>query len=143
MAQQDIQIEVNMEGVSIPVLTDRIRLRQVMINLISNAIKTTKKGTIKVYLNAKLSDQNCEYFFSVTDVSKRTQGDEVKDVFHDIDGMDAEALKHFGGTNLAMDVARRISGLMGAVIECREVEGVGTEFYVHFQFSMASKAAAV
>ena len=143
LAQQDIQIEVNMEGVSLPVLTDRIRLRQVIINLISNAIKTTRKGTIKVYLNAKVNDQGCEYLFSVTDVSSKSQGDEVKDVFHDVNESDADAWKYFGGTNLAMDVAQRISGLMGASIDYRDVEGVGKEFYVHFHFPVNSEPLTV
>jgi signal transduction histidine kinase len=143
LAQQDIQIEVNMEGVSLPVLTDRIRLRQVIINLISNAIKTTRKGTIKVYLNAKVNDQGCEYLFSVTDVSSESQGDEVKDAFHDVNESYADAWKYFGGTNLAMDVAQRISGLMGASIDYRDVEGVGTEFYVHFHFPVSSEPLTV
>jgi signal transduction histidine kinase len=143
LAQRDIQIEVNMEGVSLPVLTDRIRLRQVIINLISNAIKATKKGTIKVYLNAKPIGQSCECLFSVTDVSSRHQTDEINDVFHDLNELDEETLKHFWGTNLAMDVAQRISGLMGGAIDSREVKNAGTEFYVKFSFAVAAESVLV
>ena len=143
LGNRDIELDVNMQGLSVMVLGDRMRLRQVFINLISNAIKETRQGKIKVQLSSQIKDDVCICGFSVLDAAGASDEAVVSDVFHDVDQLDGTALKNLGATSLGMDVAQRILRLMDTSIEQRVIEGVGNEFSILFTFTCAKQANVI
>ncbi|HBG05529.1 MAG TPA: hypothetical protein DDY22_08265 [Geobacter sp.] len=112
------------------VLGDQLRLRQILINLIGNAVKFTEKG--KVFL--RLSAQRCagtgqhDFTFSVTDTGIGIP-DSMKGVlFQAFSQVDSSHSRSFGGTGLGLAISREIVELMGGTISFESEEGAGSTF---------------
>jgi signal transduction histidine kinase/DNA-binding response OmpR family regulator len=111
------------------VLGDPGRLRQVLINLVGNAVKFTERGVIEVQVS--LAEQTAEGVllrFQVTDqgvgIPRELQGR----IFEAFEQGDASTTKLFGGTGLGLAICKRLAGLMGGSIEVQSEPGVGSTF---------------
>lgn len=109
---------------------DPSRLRQVLINLISNAIKFTEKGSIKINIEKKLSgDDFCILKFSVADTGSgipEKSLDEIFESFTQLSGSGAARLK---GTGLGLTISRELVKLMGGAITVTSRSGEGSVFF--------------
>jgi PAS domain S-box-containing protein len=109
---------------------DPTRLRQVMLNLVSNAIKFTDKGgvTVRVTPERRVGDR-LEVRVTVTDSGIGIPQDRVDRLFKSFSQVDASTTRRYGGTGLGLAICKSIVELMGGEIGVASEEGRGSTFY--------------
>jgi signal transduction histidine kinase len=122
------------------VLADDRRLRQVLLNLLANAIKFTERGcvTLKVLLQG-LHDKTASVRFDVVDTGIGMSREQVDSVFHPF-AQFGTAGKRALGTGLGMTISQQLVQLMGGNIEVSSTPGVGSTFSFELQLRVTSVA---
>ena len=111
------------------VLGDATRLRQVFVNLISNAVKFTQAGEVVVTLTRRLGERDEPLLHaSVRDTGIGIPADRLDRLFQVFSQVDASTTRHYGGTGLGLAICKRLIGLMGGRIWVESEVGVGSNF---------------
>ena len=112
------------------VKTDAVRLRQVLLNLVNNAIKFTASGEVQLTAKLQYSEQKYSYVrFSVIDTGIGIAPDKQKKIFEAFQQADGSTTRKFGGTGLGLAISRQLIQLMGGQLELQSSEGKGSEFF--------------
>jgi PAS domain S-box-containing protein len=114
---------------------DPVRLRQVIVNLVNNAIKFTNKG--KVQVNVKLStltDKDCEVIFEVVDNGIGISPNNLPHIFDVFTEAHNTTSRRYGGTGLGLAICKKIVEMMRGAIEVESKEGVGSTFRFNIIF---------
>jgi CheY-like chemotaxis protein len=111
------------------ITTDPIRLRQILVNLIGNAIKFTEVGGVRVvvWLDAA-SERNHRLRFDVSDTGIGMSEEQMSLLFLPFSQVDGSARRRFGGTGLGLAISKRLAGMLGGDIFVRSSPGQGTTF---------------
>jgi CheY-like chemotaxis protein len=105
------------------------RVRQVLVNLISNAIKFTVKGSIRIRVRARTqSDQEVLLRFDVIDSGLGIPEDKCRKIFEEFEQADTSMKRRFGGTGLGLSICSRLVGLMHGKIGVKSEVGKGSTF---------------
>ncbi|MCA8962200.1 MAG: response regulator [Planctomycetes bacterium] len=118
---------------------DEVRVRQVLTNLVSNAIKFTDRGEVIVrgrVLESESASARVE--FSVTDTGPGIPPERQSLLFERFTQLDASTTRRFGGTGLGLAICSRLSGLMGGRVTVNSEEGRGSTF--RFEIDLASES---
>jgi PAS domain S-box-containing protein len=116
------------DGVT-PIVTDGGKLRQILINLIGNAIKFTSQGEVSVTVETELVS-SYPVSISVRDTGIGIPPDRQQKVFEPFEQGDASTRREFGGTGLGLSIVKAFAELIGAAIEVESEVGKGTTFTV-------------
>ncbi|WP_331345936.1 MHYT domain-containing protein [Cellvibrio sp. UBA7661] len=108
------------------VLGDEMRLRQVLINLIGNAIKFTEHGSVTL----DISEQNDQVIIKIIDTGIGIAADRIEHIFTPFTQADASMARRFGGTGLGTTIARQLTGLMGGTISVTSELDKGSCFQI-------------
>lgn len=108
------------------------KLRQILFNLVSNALKFTQTGGVTVSVAAV--DGPGQYRFSVQDSGKGIAPDALERIFAPFEQEDAQTARHFGGTGLGLSISRRLAGLMGGRLTVESRPGEGSTFHLDLAF---------
>jgi signal transduction histidine kinase/DNA-binding NarL/FixJ family response regulator len=115
---------------------DSGRLRQVLINLVGNAVKFTEQGWVTLALRHEpAADDQIRLLFSVTDSGIGIAPDSIERMFQEFTQMDGSISRRFGGSGLGLAISRRLVELMGGTLGVESEPGKGSTF--HFDVSMA------
>lgn len=106
------------------IITDSLRLRQVLSNLLGNALKFTEQG--KIQLDIRL--ENTQLWFQVTDSGIGIDPQVMPRLFAAFEQADSSTTRRFGGTGLGLAISQRLVRLMGGNIEIRSQLGQGSQF---------------
>ncbi len=120
---------------------DDLRLRQVLVNLLGNAIKFTQKG--KVELRVLVDDQDDRQVtlrIQVTDTGIGISEEAQARIFEPFRQEDERITRRFGGTGLGMSIAKQLTELMGGQIEVSSVVGLGTTFTLQLTLERSTQA---
>ncbi|MEX0886091.1 MAG: response regulator [Phycisphaeraceae bacterium] len=110
-------------------LGDQHRLRQVLLNLINNAIKFTEKGEVVVSVEAAADSPTHQTLqINVRDTGVGIASDRVHRLFKSFSQADSSMTRKFGGSGLGLAISKRLCELMGGSIEVDSVEGIGSIF---------------
>ncbi len=110
-------------------LGDATRLRQIFVNLISNAIKFTQHGEVVVTITRRLAGDGSPLLHaSVRDTGIGIPADRLDKLFQVFSQLDASTTRHYGGTGLGLAICRRLVTLMGGRIWVESEAGVGSNF---------------
>lgn len=120
------KLEVNLEQGEIS--TDVTKLRQILINLISNASKFTKNGTVTIDVYHEDRDHRTGYGFRVKDTGIGMTQEQVANLFQPFVQADASTTRKYGGTGLGLAISRGFADLIGGSIEVESELGVGSTF---------------
>jgi two-component system, sensor histidine kinase and response regulator len=137
---KDLDLIANIDD-SVPELihADELRLRQVLVNLIGNAVKFTKSGAIVVDVKAEPNEQGALLLrFTVLDSGIGVPADKLKRIFDPFTQADASTTREHGGTGLGLAICQRLVELMGGQITVHSEVGVGSAFC----FSIVATAVA-
>ncbi|MDB5130543.1 MAG: rcsC 4 [Mucilaginibacter sp.] len=118
------------------IISDPLRLRQILINLVSNAIKFTNKG--EVFIGVKIAEQNNEDLtleFSVRDTGIGIPADKLDKLFKAFSQVDSSTTRKYGGSGLGLVISEKLISMMGGEINVESKVGVGTIF----SFTIKSK----
>ena len=106
--------------------TDKMRLEQILKNLISNAIKFTERGEVR--LTVSKDEESGLVNFKVTDTGIGIPADKQSLIFEAFQQADGSTRRRFGGTGLGLSISRELAKLLGGEIQLTSKENVGSEF---------------
>ncbi len=129
------------DGVPATVRGDALRLRQVLVNLVGNAVKFTAKGEVVISLRSVArTDGLTDLNFSVSDTGIGISPEGLRRLFQSFSQVDASTTRRFGGTGLGLAISKRLVELMGGTISVESEEGRGSTF--HFAISAEAVASS-
>ncbi len=128
--QKGITLDYNIEdSYSGLILGDSHRLKQVILNIVNNAVKFTEEG--KVFVNVKstkLEKGNWEFHFSIQDSGTGIKDEKLDRLFKPFSQVDSSTTRKFGGTGLGLVICKRLVEKMGGKIWVESEPGVGSNF---------------
>jgi len=119
---------------------DAVRLRQVMVNLLGNAVKFTERGEVR--LMAKASNRGVDSYQMIFEISDTGPGipiDQQNTIFEAFSQVDGSTRRRFGGTGLGLAITLRLIDLMKGQIELESTPGNGTLFRLSIPFAVAEE----
>lgn len=129
-ATKGLELIVNVEPQIIGrVLGDPQRLRQCLVNLVSNAIKFTKRGEIVIDVRTQICGGKQLTYFEVRDTGIGIAKKTLDNLFQPFVQADSSTTRHFGGTGLGLSIVRRLVELMGGEIGVESELGKGSKFF--------------
>lgn len=140
-AAKSIYLECNIEKETpAVVIGDELRLTQVLSNLISNAIKFTHSGSVKldIKLSKKVDENRAIVLFSIKDTGIGMSKKALKDLFAPFTQADSSITRKYGGTGLGLSISKRIIEAMGAAIIVESQEQEGTTFSFELELEVVS-----
>lgn len=118
------------------VMIDPARLRQVLNNLVGNAIKFTQKGHVLLEVSARKKDEETYIFdFAIEDTGIGIKTDKIDAIFDKFTQGDASTTRNFGGTGLGLSITKQLIEMMGGGIEVKSEWGKGSTFSFHLPIS--------
>ncbi len=137
--QKGIEILFSMDdNVPEAILGDITRLRQILINLLGNAVKFTERGEIEVTIRSTLiRDELFEFLFTIRDTGVGIPPDSLHLLFNAFSQIDSSSTMHQGGTGLGLAISKKIVELMGGTIGVESKYSEGSTFFFTI---MASKS---
>ena len=127
---KDIELIIDVhERVPDGVQGDPVRLRQVLANLVSNAIKFTERGHVIVKVTGEAHHERARLHFSVTDTGVGIPLDKQATIFEAFKQADGSTTRRYGGTGLGLAISSQLVHLMGGRIWVQSAEGAGSTFH--------------
>lgn len=142
--EKGVEIELHYEGEhSRMVRGDSLRLQQVLINLLNNALKFTDHGkvTLKVH-QLWLKDERQKYRFEVVDNGIGISSEQQKRLFQAFEQADSSTTRKYGGTGLGLTISYQLVELMGGQLQVKSQKGEGSSFSFELEFKRGKKATA-
>jgi len=125
------------------VLGDPVRLRQILFNLVGNAVKFTETGQVVMRADLEsLKDGQATVHYRIEDQGIGMTGEEVARLFQPFQQADASTTRRFGGTGLGLTIVRRLVDMMGGTIEVGSTPGKGSRFTVILTHTVAEREEA-
>jgi TMAO reductase system sensor TorS len=120
---------------------DPTRLRQVLLNLLGNAVKFTDKGSVALNVAPAADDgETVLLHFSIADTGVGVSGDKLGAIFDAFTQADSSTTRQFGGTGLGLAISKELVRLMGGRIWAESMPGKGSTFHFTARFNAASRA---
>ncbi|NOZ45785.1 MAG: hypothetical protein GXO79_03285 [Chlorobi bacterium] len=131
---KDLNIEFNIEeNIRDSIISDPVRFRQIMENLLENAFKFTEKGSVIVNINThniiKLTDNTkFDIYFEIKDTGIGIPENHKKDIFKVFRQVDGRSTRKYGGAGLGLSISKKLAELLGGTITFKSKEGIGSTF---------------
>lgn len=122
-----------------PVVGDDGRLRQIVLNLLGNAVKFTGTGGITLSLRTAAQGNNMDIAIEVADTGVGIPADRIDSVFRSFEQADTGTARRFGGTGLGLSISRQLARHMGGDLSVKSEEGVGSRFTLTLALPIARK----
>jgi CheY-like chemotaxis protein len=130
-------------GTGVPryIEADASRIRQVLANLIDNAVKFTSRGSVNLHVNAGETDGKLNLRFDVIDTGLGLNEEQRERLFLPYVQVNSTIASQYGGTGLGLSIARRLVELMGGEIGCESAPGQGSLFWFTIPAKRAPRTA--
>lgn len=117
------------------VIADPVRLNQILINLVGNAIKFTENGKVEVFSNVIESNKDtCVVEFVIKDNGIGIASEKLETIFERFRQADDNTTRKYGGTGLGLSITRKLVDLFGGTLKVESKPGEGSSFYVSIPF---------
>jgi two-component system, chemotaxis family, CheB/CheR fusion protein len=121
---------------------DPVKIKQVLINLLTNAIKFTASGTVALTAtHLPMTDNSHWVRFSISDTGCGIPSEKLEEVFQPFVQADGSTTRRFGGTGLGLSICRSLTNLMGGRVTVTSVEGKGSCFTVDLPLACCDEHA--
>lgn len=118
----------------IPVIGDKLKVKQILINIVGNAIKFTSKGQVKIHVTAQETNNLLNTAIEISDTGLGIPKDKLKYVFEEFSQADSNITRKFGGTGLGLSISKKMAELMKGSIAVKSEPNVGSTFTVTIPF---------
>ncbi len=125
--------------VPVNLIGDPVRLQQIIVNLLGNAIKFTEHGEVALEIRnelSKIKDDGVSLEFSIRDTGIGIPADKLDAIFDKFTQADSSTTRRYGGTGLGLPISRRLVELMGGTLSVESEPGKGTRFFFTLSFSV-------
>jgi signal transduction histidine kinase len=112
------------------VRTDAKKLQQVLVNLLTNALKFTERGTIGLAVVTRLCHECAWLEITVSDTGIGIKPEDLEVIFDDFRQLDGSSTRHYGGTGVGLSVCKKIADSIGGKLRVESQFGVGSRFTV-------------
>ena len=110
---------------------DEVRIKQILINVINNAIKYTKEGSVTLSVQCEMLDDNsCNMVYTVTDTGVGIKPEDIPYLFSAFKRVDEDTNKHIEGTGLGLSIVKQLVDLMGGKVTVNSVYTKGSTFII-------------
>jgi len=151
-AMQSLSVRAHQKGLELiydvkpdvpeALIGDPGRLRQVIVNLVGNAIKFTEKGEVFIEVEKKSDEDSfASLHISVTDTGVGIPADKLKGIFDPFSQADGSMTRRFGGTGLGLTISARIAAMMGGEIWVQSQVGRGSTFHLTLRLPVQSNVS--
>lgn len=136
----DLDIHIN-NDVPVTIWVDPLRLRQILINLLGNAVKFTFEGKVKlkIEVSSKIDTHQTMLRFSVSDTGIGIKPENHKKIFDAFSQEDNSTTRQFGGTGLGLSISNKLLGMMNSKLELQSEVNKGSTFYFDIEVQSSSK----
>ncbi|WP_053403998.1 ATP-binding protein [Persicobacter sp. CCB-QB2] len=125
------------EDVPKMVIGDPVRIRQILVNLVNNAIKFTPVGMVEIKVSAtSVGDNACQIKFQVIDTGIGIPEDKVDAIFQSFSQVSAETTRKFGGTGLGLTITKKLCEMQGGSVSVSSELEVGSKFTVQLPYRL-------
>ncbi len=141
-AEKGLEVMLDLEhDVPDQLIGDPFRLRQILINLLNNAVKFTEKGHVTLVVN-RLESENAKIllWFEVRDTGIGMNEEQLKSLFSAFSQADASTTRRFGGTGLGLTISKKLAEMMGGEIGASSIVGEGSTFWFSARFLLDTEA---
>jgi PAS domain S-box-containing protein len=122
------------------VVGDPSRLKQILNNLISNAVKFTESGEVWVKVkNVNTKHDEVEVLFAVEDSGIGIAEENIEKLFESFSQLDGSIIRRFGGTGLGLAISKQLSELMGGRLWVVSKKNIGSKFYFNLKFGIGTR----
>jgi CheY-like chemotaxis protein/nitrogen-specific signal transduction histidine kinase len=137
-AEKRIELLIHFdENIPWHLIGDALRLEQVLINLVNNAIKFTDHGEILIRLDlVKKNSDHVRIHFSVSDTGVGIPADKTSQLFQSFQQADSSTTRKYGGTGLGLAICKRLAEMMQGHIGVKSESGKGSTFYFDAKFGL-------
>jgi CheY-like chemotaxis protein len=120
-------------------LGDPVKLRQVFMNILSNAVKFTEKGAVQLFVSAKKADSEnmITIYFEVKDSGIGMTEEQLEKIFEPFAQADNSVTRKFGGTGLGLAIAKTFIEMMGGKLYVESAQGIGSKFSFELTFELS------
>ncbi|EKD69723.1 MAG: histidine kinase [uncultured bacterium] len=123
-------------------LGDPVRIEQILSNLVTNALKFTRKGSVEVNVRETAAADNIStIIITVMDTGIGISPDRLGEIFESFHQLDESYTKKYGGTGLGLSIVKNLTEMMGGKISVKSVPGQGSVFSVEIPFEKCPAAA--
>lgn len=138
--EKGLQLILNTDEISYPnIITDPGRLRQILTNLVGNAIKFTKRGQIYITVSLhKENDNQGHLRIDVIDTGIGISPEKIVTLFEAFTQADSSTTRKYGGSGLGLSIVNKLCDLMGGTINAASVLGKGSTFSVNLTLTLGS-----
>lgn len=118
------------EQIPTRLIGDDIRLRQILVNLLNNAVKYTQKGTITLEITGRSADgaDKAEIYFNIKDTGIGIKSEDMEKLYAPFERIEEKRNRNIEGTGLGMSITKQLLGLLGSELKVSSVYGEGSEF---------------
>lgn len=139
-AEKGLSLSTRAEGLSGPLLGDAPRLRQVLLNFLSNAVKFTPRGRIELVVRQEADPAGRRLHVAVSDQGIGVPAEQIDSIFGRFTQSDASVSRRFGGTGLGLAISKRIIDGLGGRIGVESTPGKGSTFWFEVVLPLAGSA---
>lgn len=118
---------------------DPLRLKQILINLVSNALKFTNEGSVKVLIDAKnITTKNLTLYITIEDTGIGIDKPYLDKIFEDFTQAENETTRKFGGTGLGLSIVKKLVDLQNGTIHVESIKNKGSKFTCKIPYKVGS-----
>nr|WP_295663252.1 ATP-binding protein [Polymorphobacter sp.] len=132
-----ITLDLDIDETLVPIVTDTVRLRQIVFNLLSNAIKFTTEGSVRVTAAPVTGDASEQVEIAFHDTGVGIPAGAFETIFEPFRQLDTSTTRRFGGTGLGLAISRHLARALGGDITVDSIPGEGSTFRLSVPYKRA------
>ena len=137
-SEKEVPLRIEFKGpIPATIQTDPVRLRQILLNLVGNAIKFTDEGEVRLAIG--FDEQHNRLNFNVIDTGIGIPADKLNDLFEPFTQVDNTSTRSFGGTGLGLAICKRLAEALGGEVSVESEPGQGSQFTLSLEVAQGGE----
>ncbi len=129
VTQKPVELDVLIaENLPEILIGDPMRINQILLNLVDNAIKFTKEGSVNISISSTKTAKSNKLYFSIKDTGIGIEKEKLATIFDSYEQASSKTTRQYGGTGLGLAITKELVRLMGGEIQVKSTPGKGSEF---------------